>query len=268
MAERYGQEQTRQFWTDQAAAHGGEPDASWSDRRVIELEIDHIAGRLADGDRVLDAGCANGFSTLEYAARRGITIHGVDYIPEMIDHARARLDGLDARLAQRLSFDVADITALPDDDAAYDKVVVTRVLINLGDWQRQQSGLRESLRVLKPGGLLLLSEATVQGWEKLNAFRGEWGLEPIPMPPFNLYLDEQRVIDAASGGGGAELVELRNFASTYYVGTRVLKPLLAEALGGRVDVADPLMHWNRFWASLPAGGDYGTQKLFMFRKHV
>ena len=59
---------------------------------------------------------------------------------------------------------------------------------------------------------------------------------------------------------------LVDFASTYYVGTRVLKPLLAQATGAPVDVADPASEWNRWFASLPAVGDYGTQKLFVFRK--
>ncbi len=45
-----------------------------------------------------------------------------------------------------------------------------------------------------------------------------------------------------------------------------MKPLLAQATGAPVDVADPLSEWNRFVASLPAAGDYGTQKLFVFRK--
>jgi ubiquinone/menaquinone biosynthesis C-methylase UbiE len=264
MAEQYGQDEIRRFWAEQAAAHGREPDASWSDRRVIEMEIDHIAGLLADGDRVLDAGCANGFSAFEYARRRNVTIHGIDYIPQMIDRAKARLAEADAAVRRRMSFDVGDITSLDAQDASFEKLVVTRVLINLGDWSRQEAALHECLRVVRHGGLLLLSEATVQGWEKLNAFRAEWGLDAIPTPAFNTYLDEELVIQSASRS--AELVELRNFASTYYVGTRVLKPLLAEALGGRVDVADPLMHWNRFFASLPAGGDYGTQKLFVFRR--
>jgi hypothetical protein len=46
----------------------------------------------------------------------------------------------------------------------------------------------------------------------------------------------------------------------------VLKPLLARATGLNVDAADPLMEWNRWFASLPPAGDYGTQKLFVFRK--
>lgn len=84
------------------------------------------------------------------------------------------------------------------------------------------------------------------------------------MPAFNLYLDQDQVIDAAREF--AELVEVSHFASTYYVGTRVIKPLLSEALGARVNVADPLAEWNRWCAQLPAFGDYGVQRLFVFRK--
>jgi SAM-dependent methyltransferase len=165
-----------------------------------------------------------------------------------------------------MDFAVGDATALPEAGETYDKVVIVRVLINLGTWERQQIGLREACRVLKGGGVLLLSEATLQGWQKLNRFRGEWGLPDIPVPPFNTYLDEQRVIESV--GGMMELIEIRNFASTYYVGTRVLKPLLDRALGNSINVADPEMEWNRWFSLLPAAGDYGTQKLFVLRKRA
>jgi SAM-dependent methyltransferase len=149
-------------------------------------------------------------------------------------------------------------------DEKYDKVIVIRVIINLGEWSNQLKALRQCARVLKPGGLLLLSEATLQGWRQMNKFRCEWGLPEIPMPPFNKYLDERRVIESLAPQ--LELAELSNFSSTYFVGTRVIKPLLARAFGGNINVADPEMEWNRFFSQLPAFGDYGTQKLFGFRK--
>jgi hypothetical protein len=61
-------------------------------------------------------------------------------------------------------------------------------------------------------------------------------------------------------------VELVNFASTYFVGTRLLKPLLAAAIDASIDVADPSAEWNRWISDLPPWGDYGAQKLFVFRK--
>jgi 2-polyprenyl-3-methyl-5-hydroxy-6-metoxy-1,4-benzoquinol methylase len=228
------------------------------------MEIREISSRLSDGDRVLDIGCANGYSTVQLAASKAIDIRGLDYIPEMIDQARLRLADLEGKLAGSVEFDVGNIILLDEPDDTYDKVISIRVLINLGDWEHQKVGLLKCAQALKPGGLLLLSEATMQGWSKMNAFRREWGLRSIPMPSFNLYLDQDRVVEAVSDK--LELVEIADFASTYFVGTRVFKPLLAEALGGRVDIADPNMHWNQWFAQLPAWGDYGTQKLFVFRK--
>jgi ubiquinone/menaquinone biosynthesis C-methylase UbiE len=264
MTAQLSDSQIREFWTRQAQEHGQSPSASWSDHRVIEMEIREILKYLADGDRVLDVGCANGYSSFEYARARQIAIRGLDYIPGMIDEARRRHAKAGGDLRGRVEFAVDDITALREPTESYDKVIVVRVLINLGNWERQLQGLRESTRVLRPGGTLLLSEATLQGWERLNKLRAEWGLDNIPMPPFNQYLDETKVIAALSPD--MALVTVSNFASTYYVGTRVLKPLLARASQFEVDVANPNAEWNRWCSQLPAAGDYGTQKLLVFQK--
>jgi ubiquinone/menaquinone biosynthesis C-methylase UbiE len=260
----YSDHEIRQYWTAQALRYEQSSDASWSDRCVIEAEIRQILAYLQDGDEVLDAGCANGYSTLEFARQRRIRIRGRDYIPEMIAQARARLQHVREPIPGTVAFAVDDITALEEPDAAYDKVVVIRVLINLPSWAQQLQAVRECTRVLKSGGLLLLSEATLQGWQKLNQFRREWRLPDIPMPPFNRYLDQERLIDAVAPE--LRLCALVNFASTYYVGTRVLKPLLIQALGLPLNVADPGMEWNRWFAQLPPWGEYGTQKLFVFQK--
>jgi ubiquinone/menaquinone biosynthesis C-methylase UbiE len=228
------------------------------------MEIAAISRHLSDGDRVLDVGCANGYSSLQFACVRSVQLRGLDYIPKMIDEARVRLQAVKQEIRGSVEFDVGDITELKERSNTYDKVVVVRVLINLGNWERQIKGLHECVRVLKQGGLLLLSEATLQGWERLNALRAEWGLEEIPMPAFNQYMDQEQLISAVRDE--AKLLEISNFASTYYVGTRVLKPLLAKATHAPVSVADPNAEWNRWFSQLPPAGDYGTQKLFVFRK--
>jgi ubiquinone/menaquinone biosynthesis C-methylase UbiE len=264
MNDKLNIEQIRDFWTQQAKEHGLAPAASWSDRTVMEMEIREILRYVADGDCVLDVGCANGFSTVQVASQRRVHIRGLDYIPEMVDQARLRLATMAGKLQSTVEFNTGDITSLREPSDSYDKVVVIRVVINLHDWTNQLQGVRECIRVLKPGGMLLLSEATVQGWQALNRFRREWRLPDIPMPAFNQYLDEERLIQSVSAQ--LELIELNNFSSTYYVGTRVLKPLLSQASGGKVDPTKPEMEWNRWWGLLPAWGDYGTQKLFVFRK--
>ena len=262
--QRYTAERIRQYWAEQAQLHGTAPASSWSDVCAIELEIREISKHLADGDKVVDLGCGTGYSTVRYAAAERITVRDIDYVPEMVEQARSRVAKLAPDLRHCIDFAVGDVRELGEQSESYDKAIVTRTIINLGEWKRQQEGLHHCARVLKPGGLLLLSEATEQGWCKLNAFRHEWELPAIPMPPFNNYLDVDRVVDALSPK--LDLVTLVDFASTYYVGTRVLKPLLINALGAGVDVADPLMHWNRWFSELPPWGAYGVQKLFVFRK--
>ena len=264
MTEKFSLDEIRAFWTKSADEHGESPKASWSDFRVIELEVVEIGKRLSDGDRVLDAGCANGISTVQYAAIKDVSIVGFDYIPAMIENARRQLAAVRDRLRGRVEFSVGNLLTSEIPTGPFDKVVATRVIINLGNWETQLKGLRACTKVLKPGGCLLLSEASLQGWRNLNAFRREWGLPDIPMPAFNNYLDEERLVHDLAPE--MEIQEVSSFSSTYYVGTRVLKPLLARATGVNVDVADPLMEWNRWFASLPPAGDYGTQKLFVFRK--
>jgi ubiquinone/menaquinone biosynthesis C-methylase UbiE len=262
--ERFTSEQIRNFWTEQAQMHGQSPAASWSDKECIDLEIRTITSFLEEGDKVLDAGCANGYSSVQYAMQKRANVRGVDYIPEMVEQAKSRLPQLKDLLLGKLEFDVGNILKLEEPSHAYDKVIVTRVVINLDSWEMQAQAIRECARVLKPGGMLLLSEATMQGWKKLNRFRQEWKLPEIPMPSFNLYLDQDQVIKTASSAG-LELVKVDNFASTYFIGTRIIKPLLAKI--AEVDAANPEMEWNRWFANAPAFGDYGTQKLFIFRKN-
>jgi ubiquinone/menaquinone biosynthesis C-methylase UbiE len=264
MTARLSQAEVYEYWNQQAHEHGQSPSASWTDHRVIEMEVAEISRHLSDGDRVLDVGCANGYSSLQFACARRIQLRGLDYVPKMIEEARARAGAMQGRLRGSVEFDVGDITELKEPSNAYDKVVVVRVLINLGNWERQLKALRECVRVVAPGGLLLLSEATVQGWQRLNALRAEWGLDDIPMPPFNQYVDQDQVTSAIRGE--AELLEISNFASTYYVGTRLLKPLLAKATKAPISIADPNSEWNRWFSQFSPAGDYGTQKLFVFRK--
>lgn len=264
MNKKFTRKEIHEYWEQQALKYGQSPASSWSDQMVIEMEIQTILKYLENDDRVLDVGCGSGYSTVQFASLKRISIRGIDYVSEMIEQARQRLKRMANKLLGTVEFDVGKITFFHEPTEAYDKVIVIRVIINLDSWDNQLRGLLECARVLKSGGMLLLSEATLQGWQQLNRFRQEWGLPRIPMPSFNRYLDQEKVIEAVSSD--LQIIELVNFSSTYYVGTRVLKPLLIQALGSKTNAADPNMEWNRWFAQLPSWGDYGTQKLFIFRK--
>src|ERR1700694_421053 len=81
----------RDYWRNQATNFGEDHRASWTDVYAINLEIAEISKRLRNDTRVIDIGCANGFSTINYAQRFRIDIKGIDYIPEMIAAANNRL---------------------------------------------------------------------------------------------------------------------------------------------------------------------------------
>ena len=100
------------------------------------------------GKRVLDVGCATGALT-EALADRGAQVTGVDVNPRFIELARARL-------GDRAVFEVADISApMPTlGDESFDIVTASLVLHYLRDWA---TPLREFARILRPGGLLLVS---------------------------------------------------------------------------------------------------------------
>lgn len=264
MQSKYTMDQIREYWTEQAIEHGDSSSASWSDHGVIDLEIPEIINYIDDGDTVIDIGCANGYSTIQFACQKKINISGIDLIPEMIETAKLRKKQFTEKILDKVEFKIGDILSLNADSGQYDKVIVTRVIINLNNWENQIKALRNCMELVKPGGLLLMSEATIQGWQNLNKFRVEWGLKKIEMPTFNFYLDEDKVIETVSQT--LDLIALKNFSSTYYVGTRVIKPLLNAALGNKIDEAAPDMEWNRWFSQLPAWGDYGTQKLFVFKK--
>jgi ubiquinone/menaquinone biosynthesis C-methylase UbiE len=262
--ERFTPEQTRDHWKDTAISRGSLPTATWADLGAVQLEIREILKHLRDGEVVLDVGCGNGYPAICYAKERKIRVKGVDDVPEMISAARKWLERERAGLRGEVEFTTGNILSPEGPAGIYDKLTVTRVLINLGSLERQLQALTECARLLRPEGTLLLCEASLQSWRNLNRLREEWGLPAILMPPFNLFLDEEQFLPQAERLFRVQ--EVSCFMSSYFVGTRFLKPLLARVAPVPVDVADGDMEWNRLMAALPPVGDYGKVKLFVLMK--
>ena len=148
-------EHIKQYWELQAKNHEDSHWASWGDNWMIDLEIQAIGQHISPGDKVIDIGCANGYASFkQYEIRNPESIVGIDFSKNMIEFANRSLD-LRSDLGN-LRFEVGDVRSLSFADASFDVAYTTRVLINLSPWEEQKQAILECLRVVKPGGKLIL----------------------------------------------------------------------------------------------------------------
>jgi len=120
-------------------------------RMVIEL------AKIKPGDSVLDVACGTGNLTLtarSYAGPGG-KVYGIDAAPEMIEVAKKKgsRSGLD------VVFEVGLVEKLEFPDATFD-VVISRLAIHHLPDDLKRAAFGEILRVLKPGGHLLIADFT------------------------------------------------------------------------------------------------------------
>jgi len=252
----------RDYWEGQGRTHGTSHVASWGDSHAIALEIDTVARHLADGDTVLDVGCANGYSAFRQLERHRLAkLVGVDYAAAMIAAARAA----QAEIAPGapVEFREGDVRRLEFPDASFDAVYTTRVLINLPNWDEQVAGIRECLRVARPGGKVILLEAFWEPLVLLNAMRALVHLPPLVEHDFNRYLKKSRLEALLAADGLAYSVE--EFSSVYYLGSRFLRELVTDAAAWP-GYSNPV---NRAFYELEreySGGGFGIQQAYVIRK--
>ncbi len=112
----------------------------------------HFARQFVKGKRVLDAACGSGYGTAMLAESASSVI-GIDISREAVGYARANYAAAAAAGAE-IDFSEGDCLALPFTDESLDVVVAFEIVEHLKD---ATGFLRELRRVLRPGGLLLLS---------------------------------------------------------------------------------------------------------------
>lgn len=107
------------------------------------------------GERILEIGPGKGRHALAVARRvaPGGSLELVDVHPEWLEHVarRAREEGV-----ENITGTVADACRLPHEEGSFDGVYMITVL---GETSSQEGCLREALRVLRPGGRLVVGEA-------------------------------------------------------------------------------------------------------------
>ncbi len=114
-----------------------------------------IADRLAPapGSHILDIGCGPGWFWASVAAQLpdDLDLTLADLSPGMVEEAVARVG---AQPGWTVHGREADISALPFADAAFDAVVAMHMLYHVPD---PAVGIAEMYRVLKPGGVALVT---------------------------------------------------------------------------------------------------------------
>jgi SAM-dependent methyltransferase len=114
-------------------------------RRASIAFLDQLG--LRDNIATLDVGCGIGGASRFAATHYGAAITGIDLTAEYVQTGRALCDWLG--LADRVHLHEGSATALPFDDASFERAFMMHVGMNIPD---KAAVCREVARVLKPGG--------------------------------------------------------------------------------------------------------------------
>jgi SAM-dependent methyltransferase len=260
----------RAHWEELARQHGVELGATTKSPTIKRLEIEALARTLdriaiPPEGRVLEAGCGNGRNCLELAARfPRVRFTGFDYIPEMVDAARAAHAALAAGNATFVVGDVRDPSSIQGLEAPFDAIFTDRCLINLASHEEQLEAIDALAELVRPGGWLLLIENTLQGYARQNAARESLGLPAREPPWHNLFFNEDRL--SAHLEERLELIGVEDFASLHDLLLYVLVPATS---GGAIDYDHPVVvaATELLLRHEPARstGAFGQNRLFLVR---
>jgi ubiquinone/menaquinone biosynthesis C-methylase UbiE len=145
MLRRPTPQRLRRYWDSHADRY--DKEMSFFDRRLFADNRQWVCSRATG--RVLEVAIGTGLNLSHYP--KDIQLTGLEFSPVMMDHARRRADdlGCDVALVE------GDAQALPFDDASFDTVVCTYGLCAVPD---DRQAVTEMVRILRPGGLLLLAD--------------------------------------------------------------------------------------------------------------
>ncbi|MBZ9573716.1 glycoside hydrolase family 99-like domain-containing protein [Modicisalibacter sp. MOD 31.J] len=139
-----------------------------------------LAQRYVEDRVVLDIACGEGYGS-HLLAESAARVIGVDIDADTVAHARAAYPG------DNLEFLIGDCAAIPLDDASVD-VVVSFETIEHHD--RHQEMLAEIRRVLRPGGLLIISSPDHHEYSVVRDFDNPYHVRELSRDEFATLLGE------------------------------------------------------------------------------
>lgn len=199
-----------------------------------------------DGRTILDCGCGRGFYLKMLRHLGSARLFGVDLELPYLRKARRNTARLPAVLVGN-----ASIYDLPFPDGTFDAVILSEILEHV---DRDVDALREIRRVLKPGGLALITVPHANypfWWDPINKtletlFHTHIGRGPLAgIWAFHVRLYTPEQLREAALAAGFEIEEERSFTHRAFPFVHNLlyglgKPLLESGIFGRglADVAD------------------------------
>lgn len=123
------------------------------------------AAEIGEGARVLDLGCGTGSLVVMLKRRHpSARVAAIDPDPKALARARAKVE----RAGADVAFEQGFADALPYEDGAFERVVSSFMLHHLTGAEKD-AALRESFRVLAPGGTLHVQDFTERHGAGLHA---------------------------------------------------------------------------------------------------
>lgn len=132
------------------------------DRRWRKSAVQGLHGK------VLDVACGTGDMAVELL-RQGCSVTGVDLSKEMLAIAK--------RKAPQAEYSLADVERLPFGDASFDAVTCA---FGVRNFVHLEQGLSEMLRVLKPGGRMVILELATPDSSLIRPFYNLYTRRIIP----------------------------------------------------------------------------------------
>lgn len=130
----------------------------------FEQAFDYVARELAapPGSVILDVGCGSCAHSVRLA-RRGLRVRAVDFSESALGMARQHVEA--QGLADRIELGRESLLGLSFPDASFDYALCWGVLMHIPDVER---AVAELARVLRPGGLLVVSEGNMSSVEAVG----------------------------------------------------------------------------------------------------
>ena len=228
------QKRVQRYGWDRAAL---DYESLWQ-AQLASAQTQLLAGAsLMPGARVLDVACGTGLVTFAAAQAVGPTgqILGVDLSGRMIEAARRRAE---ERKTSNTTFARMDAESLDLPDAGFDVVLCSLGLMYMPDPER---AVREMVRVLRPGGRLVLAvwgERSACGWAPLFPIvDAEVSSEVCPL---FFRLGQEDALARICAEAGAKTLELHRLTSVLLF-ANTNDACNAAFVGGPVALA-----WSRF----------------------